>query len=562
MFTSPQTVVRLLLISAAMSVGGPMIAQGAGGSFREVHQLSGSNADQFLGASLAWVGDVTGDGLDDFVVAPAPTQGPVQVYSGATGAVLYTLAPGRICAAAGDVDGDGVPDIAIADELSTTGGSQNGYGEVSIWSGATGALVRTIHGNAVGIVGLGTSLDGVGDLDGDGRAEIVVGASQDDPSGVNPRSGSATVFAGATGAPLFSRAGLATEDQLGKVVIGLGDVSGDGIPDLLVGSDMVGSIAANIGGFGEVYALSGVDGSLLWTVSGSQQFESLGAAIAAIGDVDGDGRGDAVVGAPFFTTLFGTGHVLVLSGADGSVIHDIYDPLSVSNHIGTTVSGGGDLDGDHVPDLAVRSVLGFSFPVRIHLFSGATGALIDSIVEPNSWWEEFGFALDLGGDVDGDRLADLLIGSPSADPLGGQMNAGIVSVQAVDPYLDTDADTFSLSAGVPFTLQLAFPSTEAGMPYAVLASRAGHGLTEVSGFYLPLASDPLLLSMIGGASFPGLQQGTGVLSANATATAQVLPMPAFSGLIGQSVSLAAVSVEPAIYTGRTSSIARRVTLIP
>jgi len=228
-----------------------------------LQQKDGVVADDHLGRSLASVGDVNGDGRTDYIVG-AYNAGPRDingagagaafVYSGATGAVLYEKHGaaagdqfGFSVAGAGDVDGDGRPDFVIGAHAAGFGA-----GAAFVYSGATGALLYQKSGGAPGDL-LGYSVGSAGDVNGDGRADFIVGANAADPGG-RSAAGSAYVYSGATGGLLLRRDGAAAGDQLGISVAPAGDANGDGKFDVIVGAGGA-SPGGNLGA-GSAYVLS------------------------------------------------------------------------------------------------------------------------------------------------------------------------------------------------------------------------------------------------------------------------------------------------------------------
>ncbi|MCI0330777.1 MAG: integrin alpha, partial [candidate division Zixibacteria bacterium] len=117
---------------------------------------------------------------------------------------------------------------------------------------------------------LGWSVAGVGDVNGDGRADFIVGAALADPGGIS-NAGSAYLYSGASGALLYQKNGSGTNGQLGWSVAGAGDVNGDGRGDFIVGSPNT------------AFVYSGATGALLYQ-------KSAGYSVGGAGDVDGDGR--------------------------------------------------------------------------------------------------------------------------------------------------------------------------------------------------------------------------------------------------------------------------------
>ena len=132
--------------------------------------------------------------------------------------------------AVGDVNGDGVVDVYGSDWSSNANGIQ-GAGRVYVHSGADGAMLHELAGDARGI-GFGIGTAEAGDVDGDGHDDLLIGAWQDGAGA--PGAGSATLFSGRTGAVLAKYTCATPGDTFGFDTTGLGDVDGDGAPDFLI----------------------------------------------------------------------------------------------------------------------------------------------------------------------------------------------------------------------------------------------------------------------------------------------------------------------------------------
>ena len=137
---------------------------------------------------------------------------------------------------------------------------------------------------------MGISVSGAGDVNGDGFADLIVGAPGADRNGTN--SGSARVFSGVDGSVLYTFDGDSAREQFGDPVSGAGDVNGDGFADLIVGalfSDSNGTSS------GSAQVFSGADGSVLYNLNGDSAGDFLGISVSGAGDVNGDGVADFVV---------------------------------------------------------------------------------------------------------------------------------------------------------------------------------------------------------------------------------------------------------------------------
>jgi hypothetical protein len=259
--------------------------------------------EPLAGSVVAWIGDINGDGNADILASDplAGTEGAqegiVRVYSGADGSVLTEVRGdvpggqwGHGLASIQDLDGDGSRDIVaggprMPEEVRPGDASRQEVGHVRIVGSVTGSQIARIDGGAMG-GWFGYEVATGGDFDGDGMEDFVVSESQrfldEDPEG-----GEVTVFSGATREPLLRvRSGHGCSWATSVAV--LGDATGDGVPDLAVG---------DTNGFGHGAALfSGRDGQLLTPIQAEEDVFAGVFSVARVGDVNGDGKADVLVG--------------------------------------------------------------------------------------------------------------------------------------------------------------------------------------------------------------------------------------------------------------------------
>ncbi len=206
----------------------------------------------------------------------------------------------------------------------------------------------------------------------------------------------------------------ASGGDFGTSTAGVPDTNGDGVDDLLVGALFEGP-GSSLNNIGRAYLFSGATGTLLLTLESpnSQEDGRFGTAVAGVSDVNGDGFGDLLVGAP------GENRAYLLSGASGLPIYNLI-PAASADAFGFSVAGVPDADGDDVEDLLVGTV-----NERVYLYSGATGTLLLSVASPSG--EPLGaFGGFVAGvpDTDGDGRGDFLVGAPGEDPGSSPFDAG------------------------------------------------------------------------------------------------------------------------------------------
>ena len=355
-------------------------------------------------------------------------------------APLYTLASpeeqveslfGGYLAAIGDVDGDGVPDIAVdaPDEVSATGDGAvvDDAGQVHLFSGATGAFVRTLlppEPETDGFFG-GALLD-AGDRNGDGVGDLYVAASRMAIGGLGD-AGRVYLVSGADGSELarLDSPRPASGGEFGSFLARLGDLTGDGVGEIGVSARLESAGELELVQAGRLYVFDGATDALVLTIEAPdpESEAGFGYTSADMGDLDGDGVPDIVTGAPFRSSLTGldlVGRMYFISGADGSALRTVFSPAETQlGFFGRWVAGLGDVTGDGVPDALTggngEPVQGEYFG-RAHVISGATGAPVRTLTSPDEQFIGFyGELVAAIGDLDGDGTTDFAVSARAED---------------------------------------------------------------------------------------------------------------------------------------------------
>jgi FG-GAP repeat len=399
-----------------------------------LQDYQGQNSFERFGRSGALLGDLDGDGFMDILVGTDANR--VDLISGATATTIrsHSGAPGEdygfALVALGDVDGDGADDYAIgAPELGNVG-----TGFVELISGATGAVLHTFVGAQLQDK-FGACLARVADLDFDGRDDLFIGS----PAAQNGtfEVGRAELFSSATGQRIWLFDGLAQNDNFGTAVADVGDVDGDGFTDLGVGAPGANQMPGGfLSGTGAVTVFSGFTGATLMTLVGDAADDLFGSSLAAIGDLDQDGKADFAVGAPGvdLAGLPNAGRLRLISGAFGFTFFD-RDGVSAQQRYAARLAPGGDWDNDGRPEVQVGS------PNDSALVPGGGSLevyspLSDQVLERHEGavvFGQLGQSLLPTFDADGDGLSELAIAQPGAP--SPSIAQGRIDLRSPRPFL-------------------------------------------------------------------------------------------------------------------------------
>ncbi len=375
-------------------------------------------ADAQFGYSVAITGDVNGDGKADVIVGcPNCSDG---VHTGDGLAIIYynpgteirVLTGGRDGAAfgtsvasAGDTDGDGYADVIVGAPGWSNGQTNEGAFFVYPGSntGVAGAALLSVESN-VANAKLGISVASAGDTNGDGYADIIVGASG--YTNDTALEGRAYVYYGSatgpTGTPWITEGNNLGSDY-GFSVSGAGDVNGDGYADVIVGADQYQSA-----GRAYIYlgSKTGLSTTPVWTSDGNTN-SGFASAVAGVGDINGDGYADVIVAVP------GNGFGLIYegSGSGYSLTADWYHDGTNNGTFGLSVAGAGDVNGDGLADVIVGDTVNQS----AYVFLGQTNLGLSIVPDwtVTKTGMNFGGAVAGAGDVNGDGYDDVIVGASS-----------------------------------------------------------------------------------------------------------------------------------------------------
>ncbi len=336
---------------------------------------------------------------------------------------------GRSMVAIGDVNNDGIADLLVSAATEDVSAIVDA-GRVYAINGANGGVLYeldTPNPETFGTFGFTLAAT---DVNNDAVKDLIIG-SQETVNNLDG-AGRVYVFDGTNGAPLYDVVAPSPAQfaWFSRSLTVIDDLNNDGISEWVAGS---GASASGITEAGQAYVFSGIDGNFLFAIDSPNPNESglFSLSMATIADANNDGFSDILIGSQETPdSLTKSGRAYLMSGMDGTLIHTLNSSHPKNNgKFGWAVAAPGDVNGDDIPDLLVGSsedVNGFVDAGRAYLFDGASGNFLFSIESPNPFHVDwFSRGLANAGDANNDGIDDLLIAAPLAD-ISGTFDAGRV----------------------------------------------------------------------------------------------------------------------------------------
>lgn len=448
--------------------------------------VNGSVANAATGSSVSATGDINGDGIDDFIIGGPSTD----VSAGAAYVVFGTTA--------------GLPsELTIADLDGT-----NGFA-------LTGVTNDDMTGSAVA---------GIGDFNNDGYADMVISAPGADPGSLSAAGSVYVVFgksdfasvvalSSLNGTSGFRIDGLAADDMLGKSVGGIGDVNGDTFDDLVLSAP--GADSGGLADSGATYVifgsatsaatfdLSSVNGTTGFQLNGAAEGDEFGYSVGSAGDINNDGFGDVIVGAP---------------GADP----------------------GGELDAGS-SYVYFGKASGFAATTTVSALDGSDGFRLDGVNAD----DRSGYEVGGEGDINDDGFGDIIIGSPRAEVDGISIGAAYVYLGKASGF-DAAVGLYNLDGTNGFRLTGDYEYDP--LLNSFIVNTTGQTAHEVEGQNTDLVEDALV-------NFTSIvPDGTSVYATTSGISFQVIgPFPGNPGTVSDQDRTHVIPISPEEETGEKTA---------